>query len=197
MMWRSWQTLQVWLQQGGVDTSGWGHGRAKSVAHLWHELQRGETELHLQPPRRMVDLVVLLVWRGEQILLEMGQELADGRFRARAWPPSEKMQKGEHYLDTAVRSLYEELGLTREAYTLHPHSYHTCTQRRDSLSYPTLPADYRFHLLEVEIPHLPHTPFSTAEAEQSTDDAVKRHYWAWAEPPTAVVELLRARDKKR
>ncbi len=188
--WRSWQALEQWLQRGGVDTSGWGHGRAKTVEQLWHELLRGETQLLPHPTRRVVELVVLVVRRGEQILLETGQELADGRFRTRGWPPSEKVQRGEDYWHTAVRSLHEEMGLPQGTYTFYPHTYRTSTQWRDSLSYPTLPAQYHFHIIEADIPSLPQKAFTTAEAQHSTDDAVKVHYWAWGEPPTAVLALL-------
>lgn len=188
--WPSWQQLQQWLQRRGVDTSAWGHGRAKSTQHLWRELQRGETRLLANPTRRVVELVVLVVRRGDRILLETGQQLADGRFRERAWPPSEKVQQGETYLQTAVRGLHEEMGLTEQEYTLHPESHHLRYHWRDSVSYPTLPAQYCFHILEVEIPRLPDDAFTTAEANHSTDEAVKIHHWNWVEPPAAVVALL-------
>lgn len=190
VVWRNWQTLQQWLQGRGVDTSAWGHGRAKTPEHLWRELLRGETQLLPNPTRRVVELVVLIVRRGDHILLETGQQLADGRFRERAWPPSEKMQRGETYMHTAVRGLREELGLAPHEYTLHPHSYYTCHHWRESLSYPTLPAQYCFHIIEVDIPGLPPEPFTTAESTHSTDEAVAVHHWAWRKPSSAVVSLL-------
>jgi hypothetical protein len=188
--WGSWQKLKRWLQQSGVDTSTWGHGRAKSAEQLWREVLRGETHLLANPPRRMVELVVLIVRREEQILLEIGQHLPGENFRQRAWPPSEKMISGENFLQTAVRGLREEFGLVPDDYTLHHDTYRRAYQWRDSVSYPTLPAQYCFHIIDVDIPSLPPEPFTTTEPIR--DELSLIHHWAWHTPPPTVTQLLSA-----
>jgi hypothetical protein len=85
--------LAAWLTAGGVPLADWGRGEAKTVGDLWAEVACGETTLGDNPPRRTVSVVQVLIRRGERALTEIEQEMADGRRRARGWPPSEKLKR--------------------------------------------------------------------------------------------------------
>ncbi len=173
--------LAAWLAAGGVAPAGWGVGGAKSVADLWTEIACGETTLRDNPPRRAVGVVQVLIRRGEQTLMEIEQELLDGRRRARGWPPSEKLKGGEDALSAARRCLVEELGLVVPEGTLcedAPPYEHTS----DSPSYPGLPTTYRVHTVTLAAADLPGPPLPDADFwldNAAAADPIRRHLWGW------------------
>lgn len=184
MQFDSYNQLLTWLRAQGVDLRIWGQGQAKTAEHLWHEVKRGETKLLANPARRLVESVMVIVRHGEMILIETEQKMSDGRSRHRYWPPSEKMQTGENYLDAARRGLSEELGMLAEQITFHYDSYHVIETVRESVSYPSLLAQYQMHVIEAEIHDLPAQRFTTDESSSSQCGCKKTHYWDWL-PPTA------------
>ncbi len=173
------QQLQDWLRAAGVDLGQWGQGSAKSVEHLWAEIEKGESRLQDDPPRRLVEAVRVLVRRGDWLLIEAYQLFESGRTRPRGRPPSEKMKPGEHYEDAAIRCLVEELGAAPSAIRLHPATHTLKTHEMISASYPGLCTRYTFHIVQAEVAGLPHTPFWTAEGATGPNDPVGRHYWEW------------------
>ena len=94
------QQLVLWLGEQGIDLERWGEGEAKSVADLWLEILNGETTLHESPPRRQVQVVELLIVRGEQALIEAMQELANGERRYRNHLPAEKIKRERCFAPT-------------------------------------------------------------------------------------------------
>jgi 8-oxo-dGTP pyrophosphatase MutT (NUDIX family) len=172
--------LAAWLAAGGVPLAAWGRGGAKTVADLWAEVACGETTLGDAPPRRAVDVVQVLIGRGQQTLTEIEQAMADGRRRVRGWPPSEKLKRGENPLVAARRCLAEELGITVSPGTLCegvPAYEHTV----DSPSYPGLPTTYRVHTVTIaaaDLPDaLPDADFWRDNAAPA--DPVRQHLWGW------------------
>jgi 8-oxo-dGTP pyrophosphatase MutT (NUDIX family) len=182
--------LRIWLQQQNIDLTQWGHGPAKSLAYLWRELQNGDTLIQEQPPLRVVNVVQVIIRRGDLVLLEKAQEFGNGQRRFRNQPPSEKMRAGEDYLAAARRGLLEELGLQPEQITLFPDTYrqrHTITE---SPSYPGLPTRYTFHQIEAAVSNLPTTDFWHDNDSYEKGDPVKRHHWAWLDPQLATTLKL-------
>ena len=172
--------LVAWLAGAGVPLAVWGRGGAKTPADLWAELVAGETTLYDDPPRRAVAVVQVFIRRGGQQLLELEQEMADGRRRARGWPPSEKLKRGEDALVAARRCLAEELGIAAPPGTLcegDPPYEHTL----DSPSYPGLPTTYRVHTMTIDDANLttvlPDAGFWLENAAPT--DPVRRHRWGW------------------
>lgn len=173
--------LRRWLAGQGVDLTAWGRGGHKSVDHLWDEIERGETQIQEEPLLRLVDVVQVVVRRGERALIETEQELVGGGRRRRNRPPSEKMQPGESYLEAALRCLREELGVKRSDVTLLHDTYRRKQRDAPSPSYPGLHTRYTFHQVEAEVEGLPEGAFSTHERAGERGDPVETHHWTWEE----------------
>jgi hypothetical protein len=171
--------LHTWLRTAGVDLDQWGQGSAKSVEHLWAEIEKGESRLQDDPPRRLVEAVRVLVQRGDWLLIEAYQLFDSGRTRPRGRPPSEKMKPGEDYHAAAIRCLVEELGVAHADVHLHPDSYRLKIREMNSASYPGLCTRYTFHIVQADVAGLPHNAFWTAEGANGPNDPVGRHYWEW------------------
>lgn len=165
--------LEQWLRQQGIDPGRW----RKSVAHLWTELTAGESQLQANPPLRFVQVVQIIIRRGQKQLIEVQQQFDDETTRQRVTPPAEKIKGGEDYLTAAGRGLAEELGLTPDQYQLLPHTYQQKIIQSDSPSFAGLATCYTIHLVEVNAPTLPITDFYTIEG--ATDDPVSKHFWGW------------------
>lgn len=172
--------LSALLEAGGVDTSRWGNGHAKAVGDLWAEIVAGESRIRTQPLQRVVlGAVNVLIRRGEHVLIETRQVFASGLTRQRHLPPAEKMQPGEHPIDTVVRCLYEELGLGHDAIaivaTSYPHRREVCL----SPSYPGLSTAYTFYTVEARVRGLPDHDFATYEYSSDGQAWIMRHDWTW------------------
>lgn len=171
--------LREWLEGAGIDLSIWGRGRAKGIVDLWSEYERGESSFHDDPPYREVEVVQIAIRRGNALLIEVEQELADGRRRARLRPPSEKLKQGEEPRAAVMRCLDEELGLTKSEVSVTGTSQRA-EQLIDSPSYPGLPTRYLFHIFEAEAAGLPDEDFFRDNT--AFDDPVRRHHWGWRLP---------------
>ncbi|WP_374689711.1 NUDIX domain-containing protein [Promineifilum sp.] len=168
--------LEAWLRGHGLPLDVWGQGRAKRVADLWAECAAGETTLHDDPLQRRVRVAQVLIRRGERLLIEVEQEMTDGRRRARLLPPSEKLKGEESPLAAAARCLAEELGLAGRDVKLRELGQ---PARRvvDSPSYPGLPTIYLIYTVEATADALPEADFWRDNVAQG--DVVRRHLWGW------------------
>lgn len=171
--------LEKWLARRGIDTSAWGTGDAKSVKNLWYELQEGDIVLQDNPLLRLVHVVQVMIRRQNKILIEAMQEFGDGSRRYRNQPPSEKMKSSESPTDAARRCLWEELGVNETDVAFDQSSYKQVQAQADSPSYPGLPTQYTFHLIEAVVAGLPSTDFWHDNEARGEGDPVKRHYWVW------------------
>ncbi len=139
------------LVEHGVPVESWGTGNAKTLNHLFKEIQERECYLSDEGEylTRYIEFVGIKVYYQEQgkmwFLKEDRQEFKDGRVRRRKMPSSvsEKMKSGEDPLVSAIRGIEEELGIKVESSQL--------SKRRDfvyngsSVSYPGLSAKYKGH----------------------------------------------------
>ena len=173
------KTLEQWLAQRGIDTSDWGTTGAKSVINLWHELLEGDVVLQDNPPLRVVHVVQIIVRQQGRILIEAMQEFGDGSRRYRNQPPSEKMKIDESHVDAALRCLHEELGVEETDVSFNQSSYKQMQAQADSPSYPGLPTQYTFHLIEAAVAGIPDSDFWHDNETYGEGDPVKRHYWVW------------------
>jgi hypothetical protein len=172
--------LHALLEAGGVDTSRWGNGSAKTVGDLWAEIVAGESCIRTQPLQRVVlGAVNVLIRRGEHVLIETRQVFASGLTRQRHLPPAEKMQPGERPIHAAMRCLREELGVGHDAIdivpTSHPLRHEVCL----SPSYPGLSTEYTFYTVEARVRGLPDHDFATYEYSSDGHARIMRHDWTW------------------
>lgn len=179
------EAIEKWLADHHIDTTAWGVGDAKTVVDLWHEVVNGDCCLQDDPPLRRLSVVQILIRRGSHILIEVEQEFHSGQRRSRHLLPAEKIRLGEDYREAALRGLHEELGVTADAVTLLS-PYKRLKTVVDSPSYPGLPTQYVFHLVEAAVIGLPETEFWRDNLAQ--DDPVKRQRWAW-QPPSDLLSL--------
>lgn len=170
--------LEAWLRAHGLPLDAWGRGRAKRVADLWAECAAGETTLHDDPLQRRVGVVQVFIRRGGRLLIEVEQEMTDGRRRARLLPPSEKLKGEESPLAAAARCLTEELGLAGPDVKLR-ESGQPARRVVDSPSYPGLPTCYLIYTVEATGDALPEADFW--RENNAAGDVIRRHLWGWRE----------------
>lgn len=171
--------LKLWLNTNGVDTATWGIKSAKSMQNLWAEYVNGEIAFEAPPPLRIVQVVQVIIRRGESVLLEIEQEFGNAQKRSRHLPPSEKLKAGENYILAAIRCLHEELGLARDEIGFVGSGYEKVELLSESPSYPGLQTKYTFHSIEAVAKGLPEHEFWRENVTQKATDPVKRHLWGW------------------
>lgn len=169
------------LAGAGIPVQRWGAAGTKPVTDLWAELETGESRLTMDsPPERLVSCVELTIRQDGKTLLEVAQLLASGERRERDALPAEKMLPGETPEAAAFRCVEEELGVPRADCRITPGTYRTSRNTRHATSYPGLTTHYEVHTVEVEVPGLPATAFSTRESDDSGDTTIVAHYWDWS-----------------
>lgn len=174
------EDLGLWLAERGIDTRSWRPPGNKRVVDLWTEIETGDTRLQKNPPLRLVNVVQIIIRRGDRILVEAEQELEDGSRRVRNHPPSEKMKAGESVEVAAMRCLKEELRVESRRVSLDTATTRQAKEMTDSPSYPGLPTQYTFYRIDAKVEGLPDVAFwreNIAFADGS--DPIKRHRWAW------------------
>jgi len=169
-----------WLTLISIDLNQWNTGYAKSVDHLYEEIEKGESSIQLEPPLRIVKVVQVLVTQEDQILIELEQELDDKRKRNRNIPPSEKMKPGEDCLVAAKRCLLEELGVDQNNVILNMQECKANIRYRKSRSYPGLRTKYIIFRVYAQVKGLSQDPFWTVEKTIKDDvEIVRRFCWGW------------------
>ncbi len=171
--------LITWLHTQGINPAAWETANGKRVENLWQEWLQGEFEFQGTPPMRYIQVLQLIIRREEFVLIEAEQELGDGSRRTRGLPPSEKIKRGETYLEAAMRCCYEEIGVSAQAVQLLSESYRQWEETAESPSYPGLPTHYTFHSLQAIITGLPAEDFWRDNHAFAQGDPVKRHRWGW------------------
>lgn len=171
--------LTSWLQNNGIDTSHWGTGTSKTAVDLWQEIQQGESTIQGNPTERVVQVVQIIIEQAGNVLIEVEQELHDGRRRRRHRPPTEKMKAGESPEDTVFRCLQEELGVRPDQVSWLSKSGQKQI-KQDSPSYPGLVTRYEFIIFDTAVSGLPPGDFWHENRAEAAIDPARRHYWAWA-----------------
>mmetsp|Transcript_7809 Transcript_7809/g.14783 ORF Transcript_7809/g.14783 Transcript_7809/m.14783 type:complete len:309 (-) Transcript_7809:306-1232(-) len=196
------EELTEWLKQAGLNTEEYGVGNAKPLSNLLGEVMEGETTLVVEDgvPVRNVNVVSVLIENADgQILVEQRQTLPDGRVRERGLPLSEKMIRGESWLQAAVRGIKEELGNRISAdnpqITILEETYYFEKEEMYSFSYPGLMTRYMMHRVKGRVLDIPqHEDFVTIE---QTDRGVMENFWAWLSPDQVKAAQKTKADKKK
>lgn len=171
--------LGSWLSENNIDTTNWGHPGVKSIENLWLEIQRGETQLLENPPRRAISVAELWICRQGLLLVEVAQTFVDGSVRAINRPPSEKLLPQEDPCAAALRCLHEELAVAPGGVKIGHDRVVSWCKDAFSLSYPGLHSLYTFYRVPVMPPSLPDCAFMTAESVRNVGDPVQFHHWDW------------------
>ena len=109
------------LEVAGIDTSKWGIGDTKTLAHLLKEIQEGESILHesengelVREMHAVTAEIFYISPEGQTMMLkEEKQVFKDGRERRRlhSGSVSGRMKIGENPAKTMLREIKEELGI--------------------------------------------------------------------------------------
>jgi len=159
--------LAAWLRAAGVPLETWGQGGAKTAADLWREVRVAQ----------------VFIRRGGRVLMEIEQEMIDGRRRVRDWPPSEKFKLGEDARTAAQRCLCEELGLDVRPVALCEDG-RPYIRKTDSPSYPGLLTVYRVYTIALDAAVLPAADLPDNDFwrdNSAANDPIRRHLWGWRE----------------
>jgi len=181
------QQLATWLNYHGVDTTGWGKRKAKSIKDLFNELQKRESTLQLLGGKvfrclGVVKMIVRQPGRPNRHLACYQQKMPDGRVRERNLLPSEKMFDGEVAYDAAMRGCSEEfasvlpVGNKLSHVDLNNDSLLEWHETTDSPSFPNLTTQYAMHQMTAIIKGLPSSSFTTTEKQGESETC---HYWEW------------------
>lgn len=177
------QDMVHWLDSTGIDVSQWGTNSTKTLNNLWDEYGRGEVSFQVNPPMRIVRVVIIIISRDDMILIEVEQVFHNGKRRFRNQPPSEKIKLGEELNDAAMRCLHEELGLKPAQIDFDESHYKKEEETRESPSYPGLMTRYTMYTVELKVEGLPEQTFWRENVAIGEGDPVKRHLWGWHPRP--------------
>jgi len=179
MEFRNEEDLRKLLVSAGINVSGWGHGPTKSVRDLWFEIREGIATIDKEPLLRKLSVTQVKIQHGRRILIEVEQELQDGRKRQRNSLPAEKMRPGESCVSATTRCLSEEIGVDPQKVEILSSSKNPRRVRADSSSYPGLSTQYTIYTVHAKVTGLPETDFWTDEQNNAEGDPVRRHRWKW------------------
>jgi len=197
--------LIVFLQRAGVDPSKFGTGKAKTLASLIKEVDKGDSTLQWKEDtcslRRIAEPLFIQFRQEDKVLVEVEQKFSDGRMRARNMLLAEK--KSPEDVDVcaaAFRGLQEELDLPEDFRALQEvvgfmaECYNCVAESLESGSYPGLSCVYVTHfcgvqLLESGVPHFEALGLLNPDFE--TQEADKTNKWRW----TPLSEARKAKVK--
>ena len=174
-------SLQAQLEDAGIDTSTWGTGQAKTLAHLQKEIESGETVLVTGENGELLRKVVVggadIFYEapdGKQYRLKEDRQLfTDGRERRRdlGQAVSEKMKPDEDPQSAMIRGIREELGISGDI-TLTETG--TDEHRVTSASYPGLESQYIRHTYKVVLSDEQFNPEGYTEEQED-----KSTFFVW------------------
>jgi len=175
--------LEQWLVSGGIDTSLYGRGAAKSVEELFEEVELGESVLHAVEGDccRVVSVLNVFIQNSNgQVLMEEKQVRPNGEERYRGLPLSEKLKGGEAWRPAVQRAICEELGsILPESPKIEVllDTYTEAVEVNTSASYPGLESEYRCHRVQARVEGLPRTKrFISTEPRP---DGILQNHWIW------------------
>lgn len=177
------EALQKLLADAGIDTSLWGKGEAKTLAHLQKEIENGETVL---VAGEKGELLRKVMFGGADVyyqspdgkkyrLKEEKQVFKDGRERHRdlGHAVSEKMKPSEDSRTAMIRGIQEELGISGEVALTQ---IGTDEEKITSFSYPGLESQYVRHKFLAILSDTQFKPEGYVE-----DQPDKSTYFVWEE----------------
>lgn len=177
--------LESFLRKRGVPVDTWGHGTAKTLDHLLHELDAGESTLTATDgvlTRSAAGCLVNVYYfdgTNAWLLREDRQVFTDGREKKRpdlAGSVGEKLKPGEDPSRGVERALCEELGIL-EALPLIERPGST-KGPKPSVSFPGITTVYTNHCFDVILPTRHFRPKGYVERQ---DD--KTTYFVWDQIP--------------
>lgn len=192
------QLTELLSEKHQVSITNWGKGNAKSCNDLYKEIIANDCFLVISNGVliRVVELMFILIRRGDYVLIEVKQILADGRERKRYLPLAEKRKNGESIYDLITRALSEEMAnivgdkinpnLLNNLSQYFDDNKYLCIEEdpKESHSYPNLLSKYITHIVElINVNDLPLEEFVSSEKR---GDNFQFNIWNWTHVDEAI-----------
>lgn len=167
----------------GVKLDDWGIGEARTVEHLFTEIELGESFLRIgnsEKLERVLSIVKMIIVDPQKgTLLEDYQILPDGTRRDRRRSPSGKISVKETPAVALVREMNEELNLKKEDYSAIFDE--TRVEEKPSRAYPDLRSIYEIHPVRITLN--PHVDINDGYTTIDKEDG-KKLFFCWQKPIT-------------
>lgn len=169
------------LNEYSIPINEWGTKNAKTVQHLLNEIKDKECSIVDEDGKlvRYIEFVGVKVYYDDEdgnkwYLKEFEQIFKDGRTRRRSMKSSvsEKMKSGEDPLESAVRGVAEELGITVQKEQLQDGK--DISFNGDSASYPGLQTKYKGYQFTMSLTKEQYNPEGYVEKQSD-----KSTYFKW------------------
>jgi len=138
------EALNNYLVDSKVPLAKWGEGNFKTLSEFSEELNKGEAALLKQKDGtlcRVVDIVVLIIKRGDEVLVE-AKETHDDKTTTRNRLPALKRRPDEHPF-LCARRLVAELMIPNDNVEVDPASIRIIDETQESASYAGMTTLYR------------------------------------------------------
>lgn len=174
------RNLEEYLLDFNIPLDQWGKGYAKTLDHLLSEIQSGECKIIEDGKTllRKIEFVMceIFYYEGETLLklIEEKQVFNDGRTRIRDKESSvsEKMIIGEDPIESLVRGIEEELGISIQESQIRPEK--GIEKIEVSQSFPGLMTKYNGHNFTCFLNESQYNPKGYVEIQKD-----KRTYFIW------------------
>lgn len=142
----------------GIDTSQFGVGESKPVSALAREINEGSCRLEVERSSgrvlRYVEPIFVQLRYGDKVLIERGRLQPTGKRRESRSLLSEKREPSDRGpFEAAIRGIREKLHVEvhkrLEGFVHEMVEDVTFTDKRDSASYPGIPAIYQTHYVHL------------------------------------------------
>jgi len=154
------ESLASLLEKNGLDVSQFGVGESKPLSALVKEINDGSCRLEVERGSgrvlRYVEPVFVQLRYGSLVLVERGRQQPTGKRRESRTLLAEKREPSDRGpLEAAVRGIREKLHVEVTRHTdgfVHDKVEDvTFTDKRDSASYPGIPAVYLTHYVHLAV----------------------------------------------
>ncbi len=174
------RNLEKYLLDFNIPLDQWGKGYAKTLDHLLSEIQSGECKIIEEGNTllREIEFVMceIFYYEGETLLklIEEKQVFNGGRTRIRDKESSvsEKMIIGEDPIESLIRGIEEELGISIEESQIQPEK--GIEKIEVSQSFPGLMTKYNGHNFTCFLNESQYNPKGYIEIQKD-----KRTYFIW------------------
>mmetsp|Transcript_2664 Transcript_2664/g.8928 ORF Transcript_2664/g.8928 Transcript_2664/m.8928 type:complete len:784 (+) Transcript_2664:92-2443(+) len=147
------EDLKAFLQSNNVDVTKFGTGTNKSLKEFSDELIKGEAALTRQGDGkviRVVDVVILKVMRGTDVLVET-EETFRGTTKSQNRLPAVKRRPDENMFLAAHRVIAKALKVNDNFISLKQNDVLIVEEEKNSAAYCGLPTVYRKRIVSAEV----------------------------------------------